>query len=99
MQKIHFKFFHSMTITLIILIITVAMFIWGRVRADIVALSALAAHDTQLAISWFNLVLFHYLKKINVLLSLLILLFSMSIWIAKVRKTDGLIAVFWKYLQ
>jgi len=32
-----------MTITLIILIITVAMFIWGRVRADIVALSALAA--------------------------------------------------------
>ena len=43
MQKIHFKFFHSMTITLIILIITVAMFIWGRVRADIVALSALAA--------------------------------------------------------
>ena len=43
MQKIHFKFFHSMTITLIILIITVAMFIWGRERADIVALSALAA--------------------------------------------------------
>ena len=43
MQKNHFKFFHSMTITLIILIITVAMFIWGRVRADIVALSALAA--------------------------------------------------------
>ena len=43
MQKIHFKFFHSMTITLIILIITVAMFIWGRVRADIVALTALAA--------------------------------------------------------
>ena len=43
MQKIHLKFFHSMTITLIILIITVAMFIWGRVRADIVALSALAA--------------------------------------------------------
>ena len=43
MLKIHFKFFHSMTITLIILIITVAMFIWGRVRADIVALSALAA--------------------------------------------------------
>jgi len=43
LQKIHFKFFHSMTITLIILIITVAMFIWGRVRADIVALSALAA--------------------------------------------------------
>ena len=43
MQKIHFKFFHSMTITLIILIITVAMFIWGRVRADIVSLSALAA--------------------------------------------------------
>ena len=32
-----------MTITLVILIITVAMFIWGRVRADIVALSALAA--------------------------------------------------------
>ena len=32
-----------MTITLIILIITVAMFIWGRVRADIVALSAVAA--------------------------------------------------------
>jgi len=43
LQKIHFKFFHSMTITLIILIITVAMFIWGRVRADIVALTALAA--------------------------------------------------------
>ena len=43
MQKIHFKFFHSMTITLIILILTVAMFLWGRVRADIVALSALAA--------------------------------------------------------
>ena len=43
MQKIHFKFFYSMTITLIILIITVAMFIWGRVRADIVALTALAA--------------------------------------------------------
>ena len=43
MQKIHFKFFHSLTITLIILIITVAMFIWGRVRADIVALTALAA--------------------------------------------------------
>ena len=43
MQKIHFKFFHSMTITLIILIITVPMFIWGRVRADIVALTALAA--------------------------------------------------------
>ena len=43
MQKIHFKFFHSMTITLIISIITVAMFIWGRVRADIVALTALAA--------------------------------------------------------
>lgn len=32
-----------MTITLVILIITVAMFICGRVRADIVALSALAA--------------------------------------------------------
>ena len=32
-----------MTITLIILIITVAMFIWGRVRADIVALTALTA--------------------------------------------------------
>ena len=32
-----------MTITLSILIITVAMFIWGRVRADIVALTALAA--------------------------------------------------------
>ncbi len=32
-----------MTITLIILIVTVAMFIWGRVRADIVALTALAA--------------------------------------------------------
>ena len=32
-----------MTITLIILVITVAMFIWGRVRADIVALTALAA--------------------------------------------------------
>ena len=31
-----------MTITLIILVITVAMFIWGRVRADIVALTALA---------------------------------------------------------
>lgn len=32
-----------MTITLIILIITVVLFIWGRIRADIVALSALAA--------------------------------------------------------
>lgn len=32
-----------MTITLIILVFTVAMFIWGRVRADIVALTALAA--------------------------------------------------------
>ena len=32
-----------MTITLSILIITVAMFIWGKVRADIVALTALAA--------------------------------------------------------
>ena len=32
-----------MTITLIILIITVALFIWGRIRADIVALTALAA--------------------------------------------------------
>ena len=29
-----------MTTTLIILVITVALFIWGRVRADIVALSA-----------------------------------------------------------
>ena len=37
------KVFYSMTITLIILIITVAMFIWGKVRADIVALTALAA--------------------------------------------------------
>ena len=36
-----------MTITLIILIITVAMFIWGKVRADIVALTALAD-------SWFS---------------------------------------------
>ena len=35
--------FANMTVTLIILIITVAMFIWGRVRADIVALTALAA--------------------------------------------------------
>ena len=43
-QKKQFSnFFYSMTITLIILIITVAMFIWGRVRADIVALTALAA--------------------------------------------------------
>lgn len=32
-----------MTTTLIILVITVALFIWGRVRADIVALAALAA--------------------------------------------------------
>lgn len=32
-----------MTITLIILVITVVLFIWGRIRADIVALSALAA--------------------------------------------------------
>ena len=32
-----------MTVTLIILVITVAMFIWGRVRADIVALTALSA--------------------------------------------------------
>ena len=31
-----------MTLTLIILILTVAMFIWGRVRSDVVALSALA---------------------------------------------------------
>ncbi len=35
--------FANMTVTLIILIITIAMFIWGRVRADIVALTALAA--------------------------------------------------------
>ena len=35
--------FANMTVTLIILFITVAMFIWGRVRADIVALTALAA--------------------------------------------------------
>lgn len=35
--------FANMTVTLIILIITVAMFIWGRVRADIVALTAMAA--------------------------------------------------------
>lgn len=32
-----------MTTTLIILVITVALFIWGRVRADIVALTALTA--------------------------------------------------------
>ncbi len=32
-----------MTITLIILLLTVAMFIWGKVRADIVALTALAS--------------------------------------------------------
>ena len=32
-----------MTTTLIILVITVALFIWGRVRADFVALTALAA--------------------------------------------------------
>ena len=32
-----------MTTTLIILVITVALFVWGRVRADIVALTALAA--------------------------------------------------------
>ncbi len=32
-----------MTTTLIILVITVVLFIWGRVRADIVALTALAA--------------------------------------------------------
>lgn len=32
-----------MTTTLIILVITVALFIWGRVRADIVALTAMAA--------------------------------------------------------
>ena len=32
-----------MTTTLIILVITVALFIWGRVRTDIVALTALAA--------------------------------------------------------
>ena len=30
-----------MTITIIVLIITIAMFIWGRVRGDIVALSSL----------------------------------------------------------
>lgn len=33
-----------MTTTLIILVITVALFIWGRVRADIVALTALAGY-------------------------------------------------------
>ena len=32
-----------MTVTLISVIFTIAMFIWGRVRADIVALTALAA--------------------------------------------------------
>lgn len=32
-----------MTITLIILFLTVALFIWGKIRADIVALTALAA--------------------------------------------------------
>ncbi len=32
-----------MTITLIILLLTVAMFIWGKIRADIVALTALAS--------------------------------------------------------
>ncbi len=37
------KIFKNMTTTLIILVITVALFIWGRVRADIVALTALAA--------------------------------------------------------
>ena len=36
-----------MTITLIILIITVAMFIWGKVRADIVALTAFAMTGDQ----------------------------------------------------
>lgn len=30
-----------MTLTIIVLIVTIAMFIWGRVRGDIVALSAL----------------------------------------------------------
>ena len=35
------KAYTSMTITIIILISTVAMFIWGKVRADIVALTAL----------------------------------------------------------
>ena len=30
-----------MTITLIVLVLTIALFIWGRVRSDIVALSAL----------------------------------------------------------
>ena len=30
-----------MTITLIVLFITIALFIWGRIRSDIVALSAL----------------------------------------------------------
>ena len=30
-----------MTITLIVLALTIALFIWGRVRSDIVALSAL----------------------------------------------------------
>ena len=35
--------FAHMTVTLIILIITVAMFVWGRMRADIVALTALVS--------------------------------------------------------
>ena len=30
-----------MTITILVLIVTIAMFIWARVRGDIVALSAL----------------------------------------------------------
>ena len=30
-----------MTITIIVLIVTIAMFVWGRVRGDVVALSAL----------------------------------------------------------
>ena len=35
--------YKGMTITILILITTVAMFIWGKVRADIVAIAALAA--------------------------------------------------------
>ena len=31
-----------MTLTLIVLGLTVALFIWGRIRSDVVALSALA---------------------------------------------------------
>lgn len=39
----HYHYLKHMTSTLIILLLTVGMFIWGRVRSDIVALCALTA--------------------------------------------------------